>query len=202
MKTNNPSFFLYVFSSIFAVIGIAIENEFLTLLMKPMIIPAILYYYLFTKKEKINWLFLIALFSNLIFIYLAVKDISLINLSNIKFFYFVLIVIGSITIFYVVLNLMSGLHDFSNNLYVIYGIVLCTLASIIGFNHLNQQNDKTFYALIMCIYFIKSNVFFAVYNFYLNLQIFIILNVTVQFAGYYYMVRYITCNSYIRHEVL
>ena len=225
MKTNNASFFLYVFSSIFAIIGIAIENEFLTLLMKPMIIPAILYYYLQIKKEKINWLFLIALFSNflsdmlvlfklsdgdtliallnmfsyLIFIYFAVKDISLKNLSNIKLFYFTLIVIGCITIFYVVLNLMSGLDDFLNNLYFIYGIVLCSLASIIGFNHLNQQNDKTFYALIMCICFITSDIFFAIYNFYLNLQIFIILNVTIQFACYYYMVGYITC---IKYEVL
>lgn len=227
MKINSPSFFLYLFASIFSVIGIVIENEFITLLMKPMIIPAILYYYLQIKKEKINWLFVIALSSNffsdmlvlfklsdgdaliallnmfsyLIFIYFTVKDISLKNLSNIKFFYFALIVIGCSTILYVVLGLMSGLDDFFNNLYIIYGIVLCTLASIIGFNHLNQQNEKTFYALIMCICFITSDVFFAVYNFYLNLEIFIVLNVTVQFASYYYMVKYITCNP-AKEEIL
>lgn len=219
MKTNNPSLFLYLFASVFAVFGIVIGNDLITLLMKPMIIPAILYYYFQTKRGKINWLFLIILLSNfisdmlvlfelpdgniqiallnmfsyLIFIYFTTKNVSLKNIPNISFFYFILIVIGCITILYVVLGLMSGLDDFSNNLYIIYGIILSALASIIGFNHLNQQSEKTFYALIMCICFIISDVFFAVYNFYLNLEIFIVLNVTIQFVSYYYMVRYITC---------
>ena len=227
MKTNNPSLFLYLFASVFAVIGVVIGNDLITLLMKPMIIPAILYYYFQIKKEKINLLFVTALLSNffsdmlvlfrlptgdnliallnmlsyLIFIYFAIKDVSLKKLSNIKFFYFGLMVIGCITILYVILGLMSGLDDFSTNLYNIYGIVLCTLSSIIGFNHLNQPSEKTFYALIMCICFITSDVFFAVYNFYLNLEIFIILNVTVQFGSYYYMVKYITCNP-AREEIL
>ncbi len=211
---------MYLFASIFEVIGIVIRNELITLLMKPMIVPAVFYYYLQVKEGKINWLFLVILLSSftsdmlvlfelpdgnipiallnmfcyLIFIYFAIKDIFLKNLSDIKFFYFALIVIGCFTILYVVLGLMSGLDNFSNNLYVIYGIVLCILASIIGFNHLNQESNKTFYALIMCICFITTDVFYAVYNFYLNLEIFIVLNVTVQFASYYYMVRYITCN--------
>ena len=227
MKTNKASFFLYLFASIFSVIGVVMENEFIILLMKPMIIPAIFYYYLQIKKEKISWLLVIVLLSNffsdmlvlfrlsvgdsliallnmfsyLIFIYFAIKDVSLKKLSNIKFFYFGLMVIGCITILYVILGLMSGLDDFSTNLYNIYGIVLCTLSSIIGFNHLNQPSEKTFYALIMCICFITSDVFFAVYNFYLNLEIFIILNVTVQFGSYYYMVKYITCNP-AREEIL
>ena len=226
MKTNNPSLFLYLFASIFAIIGVVIGNELITLLMKPMIVPAVFYYYLQVKEGKINWLFLVILLSSftsdmlvlfelpdgnipiallnmfcyLIFIYFVIKDVSLKKLSNIKFFYFALIVIGCFIILYVVLGLMSGLDNFSNNLYIIYGIVLCVLASIIGFNHLNQESDKTFYALIMCICFITTDVFYAVYNFYFNLEIFIVLNITVQFASYYYMVRYITCDV-IREEV-
>ena len=47
----------------------------------------------------------------------------------------------------------------------------------------------------------RIQIFFAVYNFYLDLEIFIVLNVTVQFASYYYMVKYITCNPMIE-EVL
>lgn len=220
MKKNSPSLFLYLFASVFAIIGVVIGNEFITLLMKPMIVPAVFYYYLQVKEGKINWLFLLILLSSftsdmlvlfelpdgnipiallnmfcyLIFIYFVIKDVSLKNLSNIKFFYFALIVLGYFIILYVVLGLMSGLDNFSNNLYIIYGIVLCVLASIIGFNHLNQESDKTFYALIMCICFITTDVFYAIYNFYFNLEIFIVLNITVQFASYYYMVRYITCD--------
>ncbi len=228
MKKYNPSLFLYLFASFFAIIGIVIGNEIITLLMKPMIVPAILYYYLQIKKGKINWLCLIMLYSSftsdmlvlfdfpdgyipiallnmfcyLIFIYFVIKDISLINMSSIRFLYFTLIIIGCVTIMCVVLGLMSDLDNFSNNLYIIYGIVLCILASIIGFNHLNQQNEKTFYALIMCICFITSDVFYAVYNFYLNLEVFIIFNVTVQLVSYYYMVRYITCNPNIEDKKL
>lgn len=220
MKTNNTSFFLYLFASIFAVIGIIVGNELITLLTKPMIVPAIIYYYIQVKVCKINWLFLIILVSSfasdmlvllnlpdgnipiallnmfcyMMFLYFVIKDISLKNMSNIKFFYFALMVIGCLIILCVVLGLMSGLDDFSNKLYIIYGIVLCTLSSIIGFNHLNQQNERTFYALIMAICFITTDVFYAVYNFYLNLEIFIVLNVIAQFVSYYYMVKYINSN--------
>lgn len=226
MKTNNPSLFLYLFASIFVVIGIIMGNEPMVFLMKPMIIPAILYYYIQIKKEKTNWFFIIALLSNFssdmlvlfkldngdaliallnmvsysMFLYFAIKEISLNNLSNMKFFYFALIVIGCITILYVILGLMSGLDNFYNNLYIVYGVLLCTLSSIIGFNHINKQNEKTFYALIMCICFITSDVFFAIYNFYLNLEVFVVLNVIAQFTSYYYMVRYITTRNPEKEE--
>ena len=145
---------------------------------------------------------LLNMFCYLLFICFVIKDISQKNMSSIRYLYFALIVIGCVTILYVVLGLMSGLDNFSNNLYVIYGIVLCILSSIIGYNHLNQQSEKTFYALIMGICFITSDVFYAVYNFYLNLEIFMVLNVTVQFISYYYMVIYITSNSNIEDKNL
>ncbi|EMY3481849.1 hypothetical protein AAIP36_000049 [Flavobacterium psychrophilum] len=226
MQINNSSLFLYLFASIFASIGIFIGNELMILLMKPMIIPAILFYYIQIRTEKVNWLFLIILLSNfisdmlvlfelpegnfpiallnmfgyLMFIYLSVKDISLKNLSNLNFLYFALIVMGCVLILHVVLDLMPGIDSFTNNLYTIYGILLSILASIIGFNYLNQENEKTFYALLMGICFITSDVFFVIYNFYLNLVIFMFLNVTIQFISYYYMVKYITSNS--KKEIL
>ena len=224
MKTVSPSLILYLTASFFAVLAIIVNNDLLLLIMKPVIIPAIFYYYLQSRKEKINFIFLLILFCNfisdmivlfelpegdfaitllnmcsyLMFIYFNIKDILIQNTSRLKFVYFLLITLGCFSILYVVINTMSDLDNSSLNLYIVYGVILCVLSSIIGLNHLNQPSEKTFYALVMCICFIISDVFFAVYNFYLSMQIFIILNVTAQFVSYYYMVKYVTNNSLLK----
>ncbi|MFM9987552.1 hypothetical protein [Flavobacterium sp.] len=224
MKTIAPSLILYFIASFFSVLAVVINNDLLLLIMKPVIVPAIFYYYLQSRKGKINWIFLIILlfnfisdmivlfelpegdlpitllnmFSYLMFIYFAVKDVSIKNTSRLRFFSFLLMIIGCLAILYVVISLMSNLDNSSLNLYIVYGIILCLLASIVGLNHLNQPSEKTFYAVIMCICFIISDAFFAVYNFYLNMEIFIILNVIVQFASYFYMVKYVTNNSVLQ----
>ncbi len=218
MKAYSPALILYLFASFFAVIGIVLKNEFLVLLTKPAIVPSILIYYLQVNKVKVNRLFLFAMLCSfsadmivmfklefgdiliallniimyLVFIYFSVKDISIVKISALRFFHLGLIVFGCLMIPWIILDLMTSLDEFTFNVYIIYGIILSLLASIIGFNHLNKHSIKTFYALIMCLCFIVSDVFFAIYNFYMPMEIFILLNVTVQFASYYYMVKYIT----------
>ncbi|MEO8235404.1 MAG: hypothetical protein ABI549_08325 [Flavobacterium sp.] len=221
MKTISPSLILYLIASFFAILALVINNDSLLLIMKPVIAPAIFYYYLQSRSGKINWIFLIILLFNfmsdmivlfelsigdititllnmisyLMLIYLVIKDFSVKNTSRRKFFYFLLMMVSCLSVLYVVISMMSNLDNLVLNLYIVYGIILCLLTSIVGLNYLNNPNGKTFYAIVMCICFIISDVFFAIYNFYLNLEIFIILNVIAQFASYYYMVKYVTSNS-------
>ncbi|WP_300569224.1 lysoplasmalogenase family protein [Flavobacterium sp.] len=218
MKPSSPAFIMYLIASFFAVMGIAMKNDLLVLLMKPIIVPSVFFYYMQVKESKINWLFSIALLLSfaadmiilfdledgdipvallnigmyLIFIYFSIKDMPNKNLSVFNFSTFLLIVIAFLIVSYIVLDMMTGLDNFMHNLFLIYGIVLSVLASVIVFNHMKFLNIKTFYAVIMCICFVTSDIFFAIYNFYLKMEVFTIFNVTVQFASYYYMVKYFT----------
>lgn len=218
MKPSSPAFIVYLIASFFAVIGIALNNDFLVLLSKPIIVPSIFFYYLQIKKTKINWLFTIAvLFSfiadmiilfelqngdvsvallnigmYLIFLYLSVKEFSYKSMTILNFPYFIIIVFAFMSILCIMLDLMTNLDSLLHNLFVFYGIILSLLASVIVFNHLKNFSLRTFYALIMCICFVTSDVFFALYNFYLKMAVFTIFNVTVQFASYYYMIKYFT----------
>ena len=219
MKPSTPALIAYLISSFLAVLGIVSDNDFLVLLMKPVIVPAIFFYYMQTRRTKVNWLFLIAMLSSfiadmiilfqlengdipiillnllmyLIFFYFAIKDMPYRNLTVFNFFYFILIVCCFLSILYFVLDLMTGLDSFLHYLLIVYGILLSLLSSVIVFNHIKLLYLKTFYAVIMCICFVTSDIFFAVYNFYLKMEVFTIFNLTVQFASYYYMVKYITC---------
>lgn len=219
MKPSSPAFFVYLFASFFAVIGIVIKNDLLVLLMKPIIVPSIFFYYIQIKKRKIDWLFLIALLLSfiadmiilfeledgdipiallnmgmyLVFLYFSIKEMPYRRLSVFNFPSFLLIVIGFLIVSFIILDMMTGLDSFMHSLFLIYGIILSLLASIIVFNHMKFLNIKTFYALIMCMCFVTSDVFFAIYNFYLKMEVFTIFNVSAQFASYYYMVKYFTC---------
>lgn len=218
MKVNSPAFVLYLIASFFAIVGVAMDNEFLLLLSKPVIAPAIFFHYIQIKKTAVDWLFFTAIFCSfvadmivmfqmpegdipiaflnicmyVIFIYFAIQDIEKENVTATRFFYFILIVSAYLAILYIVLDLMTSLDSFTFNIFAFYGVILSVLSAIIGYNYINRHCGRTFYALIMCICFIISDVFFAIYNFYLKMEIFILFNLISQFASYFYMVQYFT----------
>lgn len=221
MKVNSPAFVLYLIASFFAIVGVASDNEFLVLLSKPVIAPAIFFHYIHIKRTVINWFFFAAIFCSfaadmivmfqmpegdvpiaflnicmyVIFSCFVIQDIEKENINATRFFYFTLIVGAYLAILYIVLDLMESLDSFTFNIFAFYGVILSILAAIIGYNYINRHCGRTFYALIMCICFIISDVFFAIYNFYLKMEIFILFNLIAQFASYFYMVKYFTSKS-------
>lgn len=188
--------------------------------------PAIFYYYLQKENFKVNWLFCAAIWSSfisdmivllkypdgdlsiaifniilyLLIIVFLLKDLApnMINFKLISYFFFIIVSFFAIT--YIVLGLMSGLDHFMLTVYMIYGVILSILSSIAVFNHFFIQSERTFYGLIMSFCFIISDVFFAIYNFYLKMEIFIILNLAAQFISYYYMIEYITSTKHLEDE--
>jgi hypothetical protein len=224
MKVNSPAFVLFLIASFFAILGVAIDNEFIVLLSKPVIAPAIFFHYIQIKRGPVNWLFFMAIFCSfvadmivvfqmsegdipiaflnicmyLIFTYFVIKDLEKENITIFRFFYFLLIVCLYLAVLYVILDLMTGLDSFMFNIFVLYGLILSVLSAIIGFNYINRHCGRTFYALLMCICFIVSDVFFAIYNFYLKIEIFILFNLFAQFTSYYFMVKYFTSKSILQ----
>ncbi len=218
MKVNYPSLILYVLATIFAIVGVSFNCEAFELIAKPMIVPAIYFFYVQLCKGEVNLLFTIAVFFSftadmlvlinlpnstlpiaffnicmyLIFTYFILNDIGIKNFTNKKSIPLLGFSVFFLFVLSVVLDLMKDIDQLEFNVFVFYGIILSVLSALICYNHLNKSTLRSYYALLMCICFIVSDVFFAIYNFYLKIEIFISLNVAGQFISYYYMVKYIT----------
>lgn len=216
-----PALFVYFVSSILAIIGFVSRNESLLLIAKPIIVPAIFYYYLQRTRFKLDWLFTIAILSSfisdmfvlfkyedehipiaflnmfvyLIFLYFLLKDVVFNQEYLKRSLYFVAITAGFLIILYIMLDLIKDVDTFSSHLYVVYGLVLTVLATLSVYTYIFDQNIRSFYALLMCICFITTDIFYTIFNFYLQMQVFIVVNLIAQFVSYYYMVRYITAKK-------
>jgi hypothetical protein len=188
----------------------------LVLCSKSIIVPSLFIYYLVSNNYKVSGLkviiffllfvrdifitlnidesalgsFLCVLTVYILLLYLAQKD-----LKHLKFDYgdslsvFILI-FGIATICYSVLNLKLENLDFDFSLYVGFGVVLSVLSIISIVNYFKNSNYVFFNAMVMCICFIITDVFFVLYKFYFYNYVFTLISVLTQFASYFFMVNY------------
>ncbi|WP_309608924.1 hypothetical protein [Flavobacterium sp.] len=227
MRDSIPALILYTIAVIIAVLGIVLDNEILLLFSKPVIVPAIFFYYVQTTKISINWFFTIGLFCHflddiisllnfgntiyfviifnavnfLILLYFRIKDIepNFIN-SKRKIYILMATLINSFILFFV-LNLINIENETLNFSLYIYGFILWALASLSAFHFYSSNSLRNTFAALMCGCFIISNVSYAVYNFYINIEIFKILNLIMQSASYFYMVKYFTSKKIYRSDI-
>lgn len=221
MKNIKPAIVLYIIAISITILASYFNNDLLLLIVKPIIIPAIFFYYLQLEKFKVNWLFTAALLSDFItdmivlfqigdaiytilffntiayfiFGYFVISDLSLRNLGNEKILYIVLAFVSNYLVLYFVLDLIEVSNTILFYAYLVYGLILATLSSFVGINFFSKNNLKYTYASIMCGCFVLSDAFYALFNYYIKLDAFSILNMITQFASYYYMVKYITSKS-------
>ena len=227
MKDSIPALILYITAVIIAVLGIVLDNEILLLFSKPAIVPAIFFYYIQTSKTSINWFFALGLVSNflhdilsllnfgntiyfiiifnvinfLILLYFRIKDIEPNFVSNKRKIYILMATLTNSFILFFVLNLINIENETLNFIIYIYGFILWGLVSLSAFHFYSSYSLRNTFAAIMCGCLILSNVAYAVYNFYINIEIFKILNLIMQSASYFYMVKYFTSKK-IHHSDL
>ena len=227
MKDNIPALILYIIAVIIAVLGIVVDNEILLLFSKPVIVPAIFFYYIQTSKTSINWFFtlgLVAIFvediisilnyENVIYfliifnainfimlLYFRIKDIQPNYISNKRKIYILMATLTNSFILFFILNLINIEDEMLNFILYIYGFVLWALVSLSAFHFYSSYSLRNTFAAIMCGCFILSNVAYAVYNFYINIEIFKILNLILQSASYFYMVKYFTSKKIQRSDL-
>jgi hypothetical protein len=218
MKSIYPSVLVYAFASILTIVSTVLKCDSLTFLIKPIIVPAIFYYYMQKNGFKISGLFflgvsssyasdmivllehhddqmvitLLNLFTYVVMLYYVVHDFAFKKMGIQKITYFVGNLISFLCIVYIMLTLISNMTITSLALYVVYGLIISILTSLAVINHLLNHNLKTFYGLLMCICFVTTDVFYVVYNFYMNMIVFLLLNLAAQFLSYFYMMKYMT----------
>lgn len=229
MSNLTASLSLYVVSSILYVLSIIFGSEVLTLISKPVFIPAIVFYY-FTKKSRENDdLFL----SSLVFFYIA-EMLFLINvtdyyLAGLLFFllpYFILIyflyvdfiiliktrkfkinkslIILSVVLLYLLYSIF-GLLDFTSKYEMVYmilfGISLLIMLVFTAILFIYSSYRKNSYLAFAVLSLLMSGLFFVLYVHFLNLLIFKIAYSLLQTMFYFFYVKYFLERSTLRNRV-
>ncbi|MFT3795948.1 lysoplasmalogenase family protein [Flavobacterium sp.] len=216
MKTKTIAYYLYFVACITALFAIIIDNELLLLLSKPMIIPAVYFYYL-TKTKRVDFLFTMVIIlsfigdtvillkitdplyvmvpyylSYLILIRFIVLDMlkAKVNLNNVLLS--ILVAAGHALMLYLVLDLQSMEGRKFIVPFSIYGITLSLMVTLSVYNYLAGKSISGFYMLVACGCCLVSDVFYVMYNEHFHIPILSYINSGMQFFTYIFFVKYIT----------
>jgi hypothetical protein len=218
MKPSHITLVLFVAAIFVALLGTFLENDIILLMAKPIIAPSIYFYYLQTSSKKISWLFSMIFFLNFIddiitlleiengmryiivlngititiLLYFRFRDMRIIEISTRAVLYIILAVITNCVLLFVMLHLIVIPDPFLLNISYIYSFILWLLVCISAFQFYSHNDLKNTYAAIMCGCLILSNIGYGLYNFYLNMPIFILINVLMHSFSYLYIVKYFT----------
>jgi YhhN-like protein len=216
---NKPALILYFIACLVFMISIVFDSNELMLLSKPIIAPAILFYYLQEKKRDFSWYYIII--TALFFIGDMVVLIDLKNLFitivSIFFIAYLLFLKGLlddlVTIrlkfmnkthlfsvllctFFLVYLLMSSLDILIETktpnlwLLVLYGIVLVLIGIISSLNYIFRTSRYTTFMILASLSFVISDVFYILKNYFNEIEIFNYLNNLTQVLSYYFLTKY------------
>lgn len=215
MKTKTIAYYLYFIACLTALLAIVVDSDLLLLLSKPMIIPAVYFYYL-TKTKHVDFWFTMLMLLNfagdtvillkishplfvmvpyylcyLILIRFITKDIAKTKINPNNVLLSLLVLAGHALMLYLVLDLqtMDGkkfIVPFS-----IYGATLSLMVTLAVYNYLADKSISGFYMLIGCCCCLVSDVFYVMYNEHFHLPILSYINSAMQFFTYIFLVKYI-----------
>lgn len=134
--------------------------------------------------------FMCVLLVYVLLIYLAQKDFKQLKFSSGDIFSVVALILGIATICYSVLNLKLENLELNFSLYVVFGLILSVLSIITILNYIKNSTYAFFSAMLMCISFIVSDIFFVLYKFYFYNYFLTLISIITQFLSYFFMVRY------------
>ncbi|HEY0092325.1 MAG TPA: lysoplasmalogenase family protein [Flavobacterium sp.] len=216
MKDSRPSLILYIIAGLAVILSKILNLELLMLIFKPMVVPAIYYYYLQTKTRDTNflfsvnvWLFFVSdmilliygedqilwvmgcnLISYIILIRFALADNlkATFNFFNVLFVTLLLTLLGFIL--FTILNLkIAEITDYYF-FYLGYGVVLMILVAVSAFNYLSANSASFLHLCSMSLCILVSDLFYAIDRFIIELPILGHSNTFVQFLSYFFMVKY------------
>lgn len=216
MKDSLPSLVLFLTAGTLALVAKICDIEILMIVAKPMVIPAIFYYYLQTKTRKIDvwftvaiWSFFISdmtmvlfpqsgialimitcMLSYLILLKFAIDDCNVIkfNAFNIVFLSLLLLLLSYILFTILNLNIDSIISNYM--LYLVYGIILILLVAVSVFNYLSDNTTNFLHLCSMALCMLVSDLFFCIYRFIIQLPVIDHINLFTQFMSYFFMVKY------------
>lgn len=216
MKERRPSLILFITASLLVVIGKFFGMETLMLIAKPMVVPAIFYYYLQTKTRNVNLLFSLALWlffasdmimllvpnaeilwvigcgmvSYVIMLTFALEDCSRIKFNAFNIIFLTLLLLLLSYILFTILNLNIDRIASNYLIYLVYGIILIFLVTVSTFNYLSDSSAAFLNLCSMAWCMLVCDLFNFITRFIIHLSIVDHINLFSQFMSYFFMVKY------------
>ncbi|KGO82087.1 YhhN-like protein [Flavobacterium cauense R2A-7] len=216
---NKPALIMYFIACMVYMLGVVLGNNELMLVSKPVIVPAIFFYYLQERKIKFSWTYtlitilfftgdmivlidsenlfvlIIAVFllAYLFFLKGLVDDLVTLRLRFInKTHLFALL----ICVFFLIFLLISIVDVLIENktenlgLIVLYGIVLVSLGTLASLNYIIKPSRYTTFMILASLSFVISDVFYILKKDFLEIEILDYLNNFTQIVSYYFLTQY------------
>jgi len=215
MIKNAPISF-YLIMSILAVIAMVIDNEWLMLLTKPTIIPALIIYYLSSDKKYVSPVLLTILFVYFVsdtlallqfqdfdmylmiidFIpYLLLSKVVIEDAVNLKFkmnesiFATFSLLFLLLVMFFVIETLTVSYQDYIP-LILGYGIVLAIYVSTSLYIYLVTNSDFAMYILIASIFGLVADIIYTINNMVFYVKALSYIEFVLQIISYFYIIAY------------
>ncbi|MBD3582942.1 lysoplasmalogenase family protein [Flavobacterium selenitireducens] len=216
MKTERPAILLYFAACILAVLATVISSETLLIFSKPIVIPAIFFYYLSIKTVKFNIWY--AVFLALTFIGDTIVLLELRNgtmyimvpyvLSYVLLLRFILadtvalrfsrsgFAVG-IFVFAMIVGTaftLIGFFDESQKSLeipiLIYGLILALQAGLSAY-HINVSNSNaSFFMAMTALFNCVSDIFYVIFMLIVPTPEFLPLDIALQLFSYYFVIKY------------
>ncbi len=225
---NTPVYF-YIIASILAVIAMICDSEWLMLLTKPSIIPALFIYYITVNDFKIDTSLIIILliyFISDVIALLAIEEATLyvMALDFIPYLLLLRVVIEDVfelrlykirkvniaAVIFTFLSLMAAMYFLidsfakTNPEYVIpviaYGIILALYISLSLYLYLVTDYDFAFNILIAATFALIADVIFVITNMIFSIEALNYLEFTLQIISYFFIVVYFIRRNIHRFE--
>lgn len=216
---NKPALIMYFIACMVYMLAVVINNSELMLVSKPVIVPAIFFYYLQERKIKLNWAYtliillfftgdmivlidseelfvvVIAVFllGYLYFLKGLVDDLVTIRLQFINKTHLFALLICVFFLIYLLISIVDVLiENKSENLglIVLYGIVLVSIGTLASLNYITRPSRYTTFMILASLSFVISDVFYILKKDFLEIAILDYLNNFTQIISYYFLTKY------------
>ncbi|RZJ63301.1 MAG: hypothetical protein EOO50_17140 [Flavobacterium sp.] len=217
MKTEKPAIILYFTACILAVIATAIKSETLLIFTKPIVIPAIFFYYLSIKKTKFNvWygVFLLLTFAGDTIVLLDLKNETIFIMVPFILSYIILLCFitadvkrlrfswpglatGLFAFGLLIVAAFTLIHFFSAESkaltvpVIIYGVILGLQAGLAAYHFHVSSTNMSFYLAMTALFNCVSDVFYVIFTLIIiDFPEFQSLDIALQIFSYYFVIKY------------
>lgn len=216
MRTEKPAILLYFTACVLAVIATAIPSETLLIFSKPIVIPAIFFYYLSVKTVKFNiwyavflaltfigdtivllelrdgtmYIMLPYILSYAILLKFIFADTAALRFSRsglaVGVFVFAMIVGAAFT--------LIGFFDESQKKLevpiLIYGLILALQAGLSAYHIHVSNSNASFFMAMTALFNCVSDIFYVIFILIIPTPEFLPLDIGLQIFSYYFVIKY------------
>lgn len=216
MKIEKVALSVYLISSFLAVVASILDYDFLMLMTKPVVVPAIFFYYLSIKKQKIDLFFSLVLLLNfigdcivllelengtllimipyflsyLIMLKFSVEDVRKVNFNKWGLGLSVFVFCFLMYLMYILIQLFMDTNEELVVPVLLYGITLGTYGSMAAYCYYCENTTVAFFMLMAALFSTVSDVFYVLFSLIFHFPSFYYFEFFAQLVSYFLMVKY------------